>query len=59
MPAVDMPTDFWGSIARVGIRICYRSVFDERWTVESKHLGNGIAWHLVDGCAPQDTSASF
>lgn len=59
MPVVDMPRDFWGSIAHVGIEICYRSVFDDHWIVESKRLGNGIIWRDVDHCAPQDSSADF
>jgi hypothetical protein len=59
MPVVDVPHPFWSAIAHVGVSVCYRSVFDQRWIVESKHLGNGIAWRDVKRCPPQDTSASF
>lgn len=59
LPAAGMPRPFWPAIGRVAVVICYRSVFDQRWVVESKHLGSGIAWRDVDHCAPQDTSANF
>lgn len=59
IPAGGAPHPFWEAIARVGVTICYRSVFDERWIVESKRLGHGVKWRDVDSCAPQDTSADF
>jgi hypothetical protein len=59
IPVSAQPHDFWKAIARVGIALCYRSVFDQYWIVESKRLGEGSTWSDVDHCAPQDTSANF
>lgn len=59
MPPGDQPMNFWTSIARVGVLVCYASVFDEYWTVESKSLGNGITWHKVARCPPQPDSTEF
>jgi hypothetical protein len=59
LPVADMPRDFWTSVARVGLRICYASVFDEHWIVESKALGGLTDWRAVARCPAQADSADF
>ncbi|MFL5501553.1 MAG: hypothetical protein ACJ79Q_09995 [Gemmatimonadaceae bacterium] len=60
LPVADLPANFWKSIARVGVRVCYASVFDEHWIVESKKLGDGpISWADIARCPPQADSADF
>lgn len=59
LPLADMPHDFWKSIARVGVSVCYASVFDEHWIVEAKQLGNGVAWRDVSACPTQPGNDSF
>lgn len=55
----DQPANFWTAMARVGVQVCYRSVFDEFWIVESKSLGHGITWNQVANCPPQPDSTDF
>lgn len=59
IPPADQPKDFWKSIGRVGIQVCYASVFDEYWVAESKGLGTGITWRDVERCPPQPSGADF
>jgi hypothetical protein len=59
IPATDVPRDFWKSIARVGVSVCYASVFDQHWMVESKAMGGQIVWRDVNGCPSQATDADF
>lgn len=56
MPAADIPRDFWKSIARVGISVCYASVFEQHWVVESKRLGQGVVWHDASRCPTQSSN---
>ena len=44
LPNEDMPPGFWKSIARVGLTICYSSVFDESWILQDTHLGERTRW---------------
>jgi hypothetical protein len=57
MPVADTPRDFWKSIARVGVSICYSSVFDQHWVVESKRLGGPNVWRDAARCPDQADSA--
>lgn len=59
LPVADLPRNFWTSIARVGLRVCYASVFDEHWIVESKALGGPVSWREVVRCPAQADSADF
>ena len=59
LPVADLPRDFWKSIARVAVRICYASVFDEHWIVESKALGGVVTWREIARCPAQSDSAEF
>ncbi len=57
MPVADQPREFWKSIARVGITVCYASVFEQHWVVESKQLGQGVAWREASQCPTQPGSS--
>jgi hypothetical protein len=59
LPVADLPHDFWSSVARVRVRICYSSVFEEHWVVESKRLGDPVTWAAVASCPSQAASADF
>jgi len=58
MPIPDMPHDFWNSIGRVGVSVCYASVFEQYWIVEAKKMGQGVVWRDATRC-PTQTSTSF
>jgi len=58
MPIPDMPHDFWNSIGRVGVSVCYASVFEQYWIVEAKKVGQGVAWRDAIQC-PTQTNSSF
>jgi hypothetical protein len=55
----SIPPGFWKSVARVGIKVCYASVFEEYWTVTTMSLGNGGAWEQVKSCPEQRPDADF
>lgn len=53
-------TGFWDEIRRVGVTVCYASVFGEHWELSGPKLGGGkIEWTSVAGCGPQPATASF
>lgn len=56
MPVADIPRDFWNSIAHVGISVCYASVFEQHWVVESKRLGQGVVWRESAQCPTQSSN---
>lgn len=58
VPAEQIPTGFWAMIGRVRVALCYRSVFDERWSLTAK-LGGAGSWQAVDRCPAQRDSADF
>ena len=55
----DMPPGFWPWIARVSVRVCYSSVFNEYWTVGDDHLGGTSKWQEVSSCPPQAAGTDF
>jgi len=59
IPVGDVPRDFWKSIARVGVNICYSSVFDQYWVVESKGLGGPTVRREMPACPAQADSVDF
>jgi hypothetical protein len=59
IPVADVPRDFWKSIARVGVSICYSSVFDQYWVVESKALGVSVVRREMQACPAQADSVDF
>jgi hypothetical protein len=58
LPATSLPTPFWTQVGRVKIRICYRSVFDERWIVDGR-LGTANRWTKVGDCPAQVRGDDF
>ncbi len=60
LPDSVTPRPFWDKIARVGISLCYASVFDEHWTVSTPRLGDAPSrWRSVDACPAQPDSTYF
>lgn len=59
IPHPDVPEHFWDKVGRIGVTICYGSVFDEFWTVSAEHLGTKDVWQPVDHCPSQPDDADF
>ena len=55
----DMPPHFWEAIARVGVTVCYASVFGESESLVIPHLGKAGTWHAVDTCPKQPAGVEF
>jgi len=53
IPLEDRPPDFLKAVARVGISICYSSVFEEYWMLHDDHVGGRTTWQQVPGCPTQ------
>jgi hypothetical protein len=58
LPNPDMPPEFWRSIHRVAVTICYSSVFDESWMMRDEGIGGRTRWESVSAC-PQQTDGEF
>jgi hypothetical protein len=58
LPANDLPRDFWSSVGRIAVRVCYESVFHERWFVIDT-LGKSDRWTETGNCPAQPTSTDF
>jgi len=58
LPPASMPTPFWPQIGRLRIRICYRSVFYERWMLEGR-LGSPNRRTETRTCPPQKARDDF
>lgn len=59
VPADQLPPGFWQYIGRVGVSICYASVFGEHWTMSVPKLGGKPTWTPNSGCPPQRDSTDF
>lgn len=59
LPHDLVPEDFWKSIARVGVVVCYSSVFDQFWEVTDAHLGSASTWRSVQTCPSQAPGTDF
>jgi hypothetical protein len=55
----NLPADFWKWIARVSVSICYRSIFDDHWTVSDEHLGGSSTWRVVSDCPTPTKGIEF
>src|SRR4051794_25905757 len=44
VPSAALTKDFWESAKRVSMTLCYRSVFNERWTLTVPQLGQELVW---------------
>lgn len=58
LPPASMPMPFWSQIARIKIRVCYRSVFDERWMLDAR-LGTATRRTHVSECPKQAPGDDF
>jgi hypothetical protein len=58
LPVSSVPTPFWPQIGRVKIRVCYRSVFAERWILEAR-LGTANHRTPVTKCPTQVPGDDF
>jgi hypothetical protein len=59
LPNDAMPSPFWDSIARIGMTVCYASVFGESWTLSAAHVGQLLVWRQTDHCGPQPSNTQF
>ncbi len=59
IPSYELPPGFWDYIGRVGVTICYHSVFNEHWVIETPHLGGKNTWRVVSGCPEQARNTDF
>jgi hypothetical protein len=55
----QMPAPFWSAIGRVGVRVCYASVFGEDWELTEAHLGGKSVWSSVARCPDQPPDTDF
>lgn len=59
IPIDEFSRGFWIDAPRVGIRICYGSVFGEHWLLDAPRLDGRFAIHPVKACAEQPDSTDF
>jgi hypothetical protein len=59
LPLEDRPPDFWKAVGRVGISICYSSVFEEYWILHDEHVGGRTTWQPVSACPPQKEDEDY
>lgn len=59
VPIAELPSGFWQYIGRVGVRICYSSVFGEHWQFTADHVGGKRTWTSVPSCPAQPPNADF
>ena len=58
IPIRDLRTDVWGWLGRLSVRVCYKSVFDQYWTVTDT-LGKADRWRDAGSCPPQPEGTDF
>jgi hypothetical protein len=46
----DLPPGSMAKFARLAIRVCYASVFDDYWTLSDLHLGGDSEWIETKSC---------
>lgn len=60
IPSEDMPAGFWNSVGRVGLTVCYSSVFDESWLLKDARVGQrSTTWEEVSRCAAPARDEEF
>ena len=59
VPAAELPPGMWEYIKRVGVRVCYSSVFGESWVLESKQLSTVSTWTPTARCDTQPEGMDF
>lgn len=50
--ASSLPSNFWDSVGRITVRVCYSSVFGDSWMV-SDTLGKSSKWTTIGKCPAQ------
>ncbi|MFL5614974.1 MAG: hypothetical protein ACJ796_15020 [Gemmatimonadaceae bacterium] len=56
--AQDMPPNLYRWVGRVTVRVCYSSVFDDKWTVIDT-LGKSSRWQVVSDCPAQTANTDL
>lgn len=59
LPNGDMPSDFWTSVHRIAVVVCYSSVFDEYWVMRDAGIGGRTRWEPASGCPAQAEGEDF
>ncbi|MGH7620559.1 MAG: hypothetical protein ACREPM_25365 [Gemmatimonadaceae bacterium] len=59
LPVAGLPPSFWNYIKRVGVTICYASVFGEHWKLDVQLGTTKSEWRAVSACPAQSDSANF
>jgi hypothetical protein len=64
LPLQSMPSEFWRdtfwqTVGRIGVTVCYASVFNEYWEVTNAKLGAPSKWKDVKSCPAQPDSVEF
>ena len=59
LPNEDMPPGFWQSVGRVGLSLCYSSVFGESWLLHDTHVGQRTTYADVPRCPAPVTGEDF
>ena len=55
----DIPPGFWKWIARVTMKVCYQSAFEDHWMLSDDHLGGTSKWDAVSDCPPRAVGTDF
>jgi hypothetical protein len=55
----DIPPGFWKWIARVSMKVCYRSAFEDHWMLSDDYLGGTSKWVAVKDCPPRAAGTDF
>lgn len=59
IPQSSFPAHFWDSVGRLGVTVCYTSVFGEAWSVAAKSVGGDLIWRSVRSCPAQLRGTEF
>ena len=59
IPSEDMPAGFWSSVGRVGLAVCYSSVFDQSWLLQDARVGQRTRWEDVSKCPEAARDEAF
>ncbi|HEV2751979.1 MAG TPA: hypothetical protein VGV12_15765 [Gemmatimonadales bacterium] len=57
LPTAQVPPDLPTRLGRVGIEVCYASVYGDVWTLRSRGLGGPTEWTEGGQCPHQDSSS--
>ena len=57
LPTAELPPDLPARLGRIGIDVCYASVYGEIWTLRSRGLGGSTEWSEGGQCPHQEGPA--